>query len=778
MIDIERLGQFYLGRVFDPELGEPSEIPVLYDARDLTTHAVCVGMTGSGKTGLCLALLEEAAIDGIPALCVDPKGDLGNLLLTFPELRPSDFEPWVDPAEAERKGRTLAEHAASVAASWREGLAAWGQDGARIARLRDAVDMAIYTPGSSAGLQLRVLDSFHPPGPTADEDSERDQIMAIVSSLLTLLGIDADPVASREHILLSSLLSHAWSEGQSPTLGDLVRAISDPPLAQIGVMDVETFYPSADRQKLALRINGLLASPGFSAWLEGEPLDVGRLLWTAEGKPRVAILSIAHLSEQERMFFVSILLNRVVSWVRAQSGTSSLRAILYMDEVFGFLPPIAEPPSKRPLLTLLKQARAYGFGIVLATQNPVDVDYKALSNCGTWFLGRLQTERDVARVVDGLAGASSAAGQPLDRNRTERLLAGLRSRVFLLHDVHEDGPVLFQSRWAMSYLRGPMTRAEIKRLEPTREAPPPRRLDAPGAVGSSAAASASRPMPPAGVDEVFVGDEPGTYEPYLLGEVTLHYVRASQQLDAWERRVVMAPLAEAAPWESAEVMEPSQLAVTEREPPASTFVAPPAGALSAARFRSYAKELESHVYRHCPKTLYHCKALGIWSGPEESRAELAARAQLASRERRDEAIADLRAKLRKKADRVDDRIARARAQVQREQSQYEQQKLQAGISVGATVLSLLLGRRVVGRATTAARGAGRAANERQDLLRAEDRLAELERERKDLEAEAERQVQLLQEDPAFERPEIEEVVVRPRKADIQVTSLKLAWKRA
>lgn len=777
MIDIERLGQFYLGRVFDPGLGEPTEVPVLYDAKDLTTHAVCVGMTGSGKTGLCLTLLEEAAIDGIPALCIDPKGDLGNLLLTFPELRPSDFEPWVDPAEAERKGRTLAEHAAFVAASWREGLAAWGQDGARIARLRDAVEMAIYTPGSTAGLQLRVLESFDPPGPNADGDSERDQIMSIVSSLLALLGIDPDPVNSREHILLSSLLAHAWSEGRSPTLGDLVRAIADPPLAQIGVMDVETFYPASERQKLAMRINGLLASPGFSAWLEGEPLDIGRLLWTDEGKPRVTILSISHLSEQERMFFVSILLNRVVSWVRGQSGTSSLRAILYMDEVFGFLPPIAEPPSKRPLLTLMKQARAYGFGIVLATQNPVDVDYKALSNCGTWFLGRLQTERDVARVVDGLAGAASAAGQSLDRNQVERLLAGLRNRVFILHNVHEDGPLLFHTRWAMSYLRGPLTRREIKLLTPTRELPQSKRLEKPASVGPSAPASAGRPVPPAGVEEVFVGGEPGTYEPHLLGEVTLHYVRASQHLDLWERRVVMAPLAEGAPWESAEVMEPSQLAVSEVEPAASEFVPPPAGAVSGSRFRSYTKQLKTYAYQHCRKTLYRCKALGLWSGPEESRAELAARAQLVSRERRDEAIADLRAKLQKKVDRIDDRIAGARARVQREQSQYDQQKVQAGISVGATVLSLLLGRRVVGRATTAARGTGRVASERQDVLRAEKRLAELEAERRELEAEAERQVLVLQQDPAFQRPEIDEVTVHPRKADIQVTSLKLAWKR-
>ncbi|NNE19948.1 MAG: ATP-binding protein, partial [Myxococcales bacterium] len=525
MIDFEKLGKLYLGRELAPDRGEPTEVPVLYDSKDLTTHAVCVGMTGSGKTGLCLSLLEEAAIDGIPALCIDPKGDLGNLLLTFPELRPSDFEPWIDPAEAERKGRTVAAQAEAVSSLWREGLAKWGQDGARIARFRDAVDIAIYTPGSSAGRALRVLESFDPPAEDADEDEQRDQIMGAVSGLLALLGIDPDPVNSKEHILLSNLLSHAWSKGESVQLGDLVRRISEPPFDRIGVMDLETFYAESERQKLAMRMNGLLASPGFSTWLDGEPLDIQRLLWTEDGKPRITILSIAHLSEPERMFFVSTLLNRVVSWVRRQSGTSSLRALLYMDEVFGFLPPVSEPPSKRPLLTLLKQARAYGFGIVLATQNPVDLDYKALSNCGTWFLGRLQTERDVARVVDGLEGASSSSGSSLDRGEIERMLAGLRSRVFLLHNAHEEKDVLFHTRWAMSYLRGPLTRTQIKLLSPAIDRAAPAGAGSTKPKHRAAAAKGARPVVAAGIDEAFLSDEPGTYRPHLLASVSLHYVR-------------------------------------------------------------------------------------------------------------------------------------------------------------------------------------------------------------------------------------------------------------
>jgi hypothetical protein len=774
LIEFEKLGKLYLGRLFDPKRGEPNEAPVLYDSKDLTTHAVCVGMTGSGKTGLCLTLLEEAAIDGIPALCIDPKGDLGNLMLTFPDLAPSDFEPWIDPAEAERKGRSVAEHAEVVSASWREGLAEWGQDGARIARFRDAVDIGIYTPGSSAGRQLRVLGSFLPPSNEADADARRDQIMGSVSSLLALLGIDPDPVNSKEHILLSNIVSLAWSKGDSLELGDLVRSIAEPPFERIGVMDLDSFYPDADRQKLAMRINGLLASPGFSSWLEGEPLDIQRLLWTEDGKPRITILSIAHLSEAERMFFVSTLLNRVVSWVRGQSGTASLRALLYMDEVFGFLPPVAEPPSKRPLLTLLKQARAYGIGVVLATQNPVDIDYKALSNCGTWFLGRLQTERDVARVVDGLEGAASAGGTALDRGEVERLLAGLRSRVFLLNNVHEDGHVLFQTRWAMSYLRGPLTRQEIKRLSATaRQAPD----DVPKpASPSSATAGGSRPVVPAGIDEAFLGGAPGNYRPYLMADVTLHYVRASHGLDSWEEHVIIAPLEEGAPWDSATLLDPDDLDLVDEAPDGAEFIAPPAGSVSKSRFRSYGKEIRAHLYQTRATSLWRYRPLKLESKPGESKSEFAARVQLADREDRDAGVEKLRARFATKIQRMQDRVRRAEARVDREKSQYDQQKLQAGISMGATVLGAIFGRGGLGRATSAARGAGRVAREREDVERAEDELRDLHETVRALEIEVEEEVRAYLAEREAHVAELEELVVRPRKSDLVVTDLKLAWK--
>ena len=408
----EKLGVFYLGRVRDLERNTTTSEYVLYDSKDLTTHALCVGMTGSGKTGLCISLLEEAGIDGIPAIVVDPKGDIANLAADLPRTAPEDFRPWVDEAEAARQNQTADEFAERVATQWRDGLAEWGQDGERIQRFRDAVDLAIYTPGSSAGLPLTVLKSFSAPPPALvnDVDAFRDRVAGATSGLLALLGVDADPVRSREFILVSNLLDRAWREQRDMDLAGLIHQIQTPPFPKIGVMDVDTFYPAKDRLALSMTLNSLLASPAFAAWLDGDPLDIGRLLYTAEGKPRISILSIAHLSESERMFFVTILLNELLTWVRTQAGTSSLRALFYMDEVFGFFPPVANPPAKQPMLTLLKQARAFGVGLVLATQNPVDLDYKGLSNCGTWFLGRLQTERDKARVLDGLEGASAQAG--------------------------------------------------------------------------------------------------------------------------------------------------------------------------------------------------------------------------------------------------------------------------------------------------------------------------------------------------------------------------------
>ncbi|MFZ0748684.1 MAG: DUF87 domain-containing protein, partial [Pyrinomonadaceae bacterium] len=552
MEDFEKLGAFYLGRPYDLKKKQRRDGLVLYDSKDLVTHAVCVGMTGSGKTGLCIGLLEEAAIDGVPAIVIDPKGDLANLLLTFPDLQANDFLPWINQEDAQKKNLSPADYASAQAETWKKGMADWGQDGARIKRLRETADFRIYTPGSNAGIQVSILKSFAAPPPAVREDSEllAERVNTTVTSLLGLLGIEADPIKSREHILLSNILNGAWAAGKDLDIAALIQQIQSPPMTKIGVLDVESFFPSGDRFQLAMSLNNLLAAPGFSAWMEGEPLDIQNVIYTPQGKPRVAIFSIAHLSEAERMFFVSLLLNQVLGWMRTQSGTTSLRAILYMDEIFGYFPPVANPPSKLPLLTLLKQGRAFGLGVVLATQNPVDLDYKGLSNTGTWFIGRLQTERDKARVIEGLEGVAAGSGQKFDRQEMEQILAGLGNRIFLLNNVHEDAPEVFESRWAMSYLRGPLTRTQIKSLmEPIKTqantsapiataaqtASVPASAPAAAAVAAAPAASpiSQRPVLPPEVSQYFIpvrSEAPDgatlIYQPMVLGAAEIHYSKA------------------------------------------------------------------------------------------------------------------------------------------------------------------------------------------------------------------------------------------------------------
>jgi len=788
----ERLGAFYLGKRWDAEREAPTDELLLYDSRHLTTHAVCVGMTGSGKTGLCLTALEEAAIDGIPAIAIDPKGDLGNLLLTFPELRPEDFRPWIDEAEAARRGLAPEAHAAAVAATWTAGLAAWGQDGARIARLREAAEISLYTPGSAAGRPLAVLRALAAPAGdvAADQDALRDRIQSTVSGLLGLLGLDVDPLRSREHILLSNLLQCAWSQGRDLDLGGLIREIQQPPLERVGVLDLETFFPARERGQLAMALNGLLAAPGFSAWMEGEPLDVKRLLWTPQGRPRLSVLSIAHLGDAERMFFVTLLLNEIVAWMRAQSGTGSLRAILYMDEVMGYLPPTANPPSKLPLLTLLKQARAFGLGVVLSTQNPVDLDYKALSNAGTWWLGRLQTERDKARVIEGLEGAAASAGASFDRAAMEARLAGLRARVFLMNDVHEDRPVLFHVRWALSYLRGPLTLPQIRRLIQPPPAPAAVTAEraAPAAPGAALPSpSGARPVLPPEAGECFAAPRgqagPLTYRPALLGVVRLHFTDAGSGIDHWETRALLAELTAATgadPWAGAEVVDPAGLGLAREGVPGAGFLPAPAAAGRGASYAAWAKALAGHAYRTATLTLWRSAAPKAASAPGEGEADFRVRLGQLARERRDQALTRLEQKYAPRLARLNERIRRGGQRVEREQGQFDQQKMQTAISIGATVLGALFGRRALsagslGRATTAVRGAGRTMREREDIARAAGDVEAARGELARLEDEFAAETAALRAGHEPAALALERVEVKPRKSDIGVEAVTLVW---
>ena len=464
---IEAPTTFYLGRRFDPTTRRLIDEVVYYDSRDLTTHAVVVGMTGSGKTGLCITLLEEAVMDNIPSIIIDPKGDITNLMLTFPEMRPEDFAPWINVDDARRAGQEIDEYAQEVAQQWRDGLASWGITPQRLARLKDNARFSIYTPGSDTGLPVSILDAMHAPpdGFQADEELHRERISGIVTALLALIGKQVQPVKDREHVLIANIFEHAWRQGEDLTLEDVILRVQKPPFPKLGVFDVDTFFPEKDRFALAMELNNIMAAPSFQSWLQGEPLDIQSLLYTPEGKPRVSIFYIAHLNDAERMFIVTLLLENMLAWMRTLSGTTSLRSILYFDEVFGFFPPYPyNPPSKDPLLRLLKQARAFGVGLVLATQNPGDLDYKGLSNAGTWFIGKLQTENDKNRVLTGLESLQSAS-HPFDIDDIDRLLSSLDPRVFILHNVHDNGGAFpFYTRWAMSYLRGPLTRQQIRAL--------------------------------------------------------------------------------------------------------------------------------------------------------------------------------------------------------------------------------------------------------------------------------------------------------------------------
>ncbi len=428
----------YLGKQVDPKTGALGDKLEL-DPADLLTHGLIVGMTGSGKTGLAVVLVEELLRQRVPVIAIDPKGDLANLLLLFDKLDAASFEPWIDPDAARREGKDVAQAAADAAAAWKKGLADWGLGPSDIAALRASHEATVYTPGSSAGVPLDILQSLAAPEGSFDDAEEdlRDEIQSIVGGLLGLVRVDADPLQSPPAVFLANVVENAWRAGKSLTLEGLVAAVADPPFDKIGALPLEAAFPRKDRQALMMALNNLLAAPSFESWREGEPLDIERLLRTPDGRPRLAVVSTAHLADEERMFVTALLLDKVKTWMRRQGGTTELRALVYMDEVFGYFPPHpANPPTKRPLLTLLKQARAQGVGVVLATQNPVDLDYKGLANMGTWLVGTLQTQQDRDRLKGGLQGAG------LEAAVVEKLLSATKKRVFLLHDVHRKAPAL------------------------------------------------------------------------------------------------------------------------------------------------------------------------------------------------------------------------------------------------------------------------------------------------------------------------------------------------
>ncbi len=805
MKEFEKLGAFYLGKAVDPETKKRRDEYLLYDSKDLTTHALCVGMTGSGKTGLCIGLLEEAAIDGIPALVIDPKGDMSNLLLSFPELNPSDFTPWVNAEEAQRKELSVEEYGAAQAKLWRKGLTEWEQDGSRIRAMHDKADFEIYTPGSTAGNPLSIVKLFSLPPTDIQNDIEALNELAsgTAASLLGLLGIEADPIQSREHILISNILLTSWKCSENLDLAGLIQQIQKPPFNQIGVMSLDSFYPEKERFTLALKFNSLLASPSFAAWMQGDPLNIDKLLYSDTGKPKISILSISHLNDTERMFFVSLVLNQVVSWVRTQPGTSSLRALLYMDEIFGYFPPVANPPSKAPLLTLLKQARAHGLGVMLTTQNPMDLDYKGLANMGTWFIGRLQTDRDKNRLLDGLEGASLTANKAFNRKQMGELLSSLSNRVFLMNNVHEEQPVLFETRWCLSYLRGPLHRPQIQLLSKrssitSTDSSPSAADNTSQPVKSATAVSATTtttdilrqhvsPKLPDIITQVFLpyrGSSNGlVYRAALTGLVTVHYEDKKNGISTSVESLRFATISDSlipVDWNLSEVLDCDIDSFETSGVSGAAYLSLPPACTKKTSYTTWKAGLVDYLFRNSSLLLYRNEHLKKVSRLGESERNFKVRLQQESREARDETIEKLRDTYSKKLETLKERIRKAEQAVEREKDQARDAKMQTAVSLGSTVLGALLGRKTISatnlsKAATTFRGLSRQAKQSGDVARSIDTVETYRQQLIELENELQVEIDEITNKLEAKSEDTIAYEIRPLKRDCVVKGMYLTW---
>ena len=782
-------GKLYLGGSPDKGMDEP----LFLKSSNLTTHGVIVGMTGSGKTGLGIILLEEILLSGLPTLILDPKGDMGNLFLTFPDLAPSSFKPWLSEQEADRDGVSIDELAKSKASFWSKGLSSWGIDADRIKRLRERSAFSLYTPGSTAGIPLNIVGSLKAPSGKDDMESLRDEVEGFVSSLLALVGIDSDPISSREHILLANLIEHAWNQGHDLDLPLLVGQIQNPPIRKLGVIDIDSFFPKKDRQALALRINGLLASPSFGAWMEGPPLDINDLLYTPEGKPKAAILSMAHLSDEERQFVVTLVLAKLITWMRTQPGTDDLRALVYMDEVFGFVPPTKAPPSKKPILTILKQARAFGVGMVLSTQNPVDIDYKALSNTGTWMIGRLQTERDKARLMDGLTAASGES----DIKEIDRMISGLQKRQFMYHSTKSSAPELFSTRWAMSYLKGPLTREEIAEL--TTNAPErqvQQELTSTGAAPTTAIDdSASSVIPPVAPSIPIrflhpaadwravqnIKPNSNRFAAAIAAKVLLLYDDTPSKIrhdEEWE--AVLYPLTDRISMEDSVAVDYDDRDFLDETPKDATFELPEASIDAEKYFKKISKDLADYLYRNRTVTVYRNPALKLYSRVGESREDFEERCSKQAEDQEDAAASKLRDTFEKRIKRTRDMLERAEDRLEELEVDHKARKTDEILSGVGTVVSLFLGgKRSSRKLATELR---RASSKRKQTSktnqqiesatnRVDERLAQLE----DLENELADKLLALDDEWEAKAREIEELEIGLEKTDIRVDEITLVW---
>ncbi len=800
-------GTFQLGTLLGAG-GKADAGELTVGSSDLTTHGVVVGMTGSGKTGLAIDLLEETLLAGIPALIVDPKGDMGNLALTFPDLSPASFQPWVSPAEAQAEGITVEQLAEKTAATWKEGLAAQGIGSERIRQLKDAADVTIYTPGSSAGVPLNVIGTLRRPGLSWDTEAEalRDGIEGTVTSLLGLVGVKADPLSSREHVLLSNLIENAWRAGQDLDLGTLIGQVQSPPLRKLGVFEIDAFFPPQDRTELALKLNALIASPAFASWNEGAPLDPQAMLFTPEGKPRAAIVYLAHLSDEERMFVTTLVFGKLVTWMRGQSGTADLRALAYMDEVAGYLPPTSAPPAKKPLLTILKQGRAFGLGLVLSTQNPVDLDYKAMANASTWFVGRLQTENDKARVLEGLRSAAGGA----DIGALDAAIGALQKRQFMVVSAKDPTPKVFATRWAMSYLRGPLTKEEVQQLMSAvpRSVAEPLAATAPAATPPAVAASASaaEPAPPLGADETTVapaappgipvayldpaapwgaqvGATPGVtrMKAFLAARVELRYDDTAAGIDEQQQfEALYGPLDGGLDLDQETVVDFDDRDFRPDAPAGTTYVLPQAPIGRTSFFTQAAKDVRARVVANRALEVFRNRELKLTSRPGEAQDAFLQRCDEAGQAKADEEAAKLRQRLEAKQARLQDGLEIAQRRVEEIDTQARSRQASTMIAGAGAVLGALLGGRHNARSIASSVGSvaskvGQTATASERKQTAEAKVQQQQDALTEIEQEIVEEVSALDEKWRTAAESIETVSIRLEATDVRVTETRLVW---
>lgn len=836
MLDTQ--GNFFLGRLFDAQKGKLADKALLYNPADLTTHALVTGMTGSGKTGLCVSMLEEAALQNIPAIIIDPKGDLTNLLLHFPDLLPQDFQPWLDADAARREGKSIEQAAKETADYWKKNLGEWGIDRERLAALKNAAEFAVYTPGSDAGIPVSVLSSLAAPSISWEGNREilRERISSTVTAILGLVGMeDIDPLRSREHILLSNIFEAHWSQGQDLDLTELILQAQNPPFEKLGAFPLESFFPAKDRMDLAILLNNILAAPGFEIWREGQELDIQSLLWADDGRPRHSVFYIAHLSDAERMFFVTLLLSAVETWMRTQAGSTTLRTLVYMDEIFGYIPPSRIPPSKGPLLRMLKQARAFGIGLLLATQNPVDVDYKGLSNTGTWIIGKLQTEQDKQRLLDGLESAAGGS----NRAMLDKLITALGKRIFVLHNVHEKAPVVFQTRFAMNYLAGPLTRAQIPQLNElvgagaviskqpalskvegssvtSRKSAAPLSDLQPVPVSTASASprpippivnrkspiengSLTRPSIPSSIAEYFLPMNYGLteafraagkamtsnaqqtgvlYRPALAASAQVRFLDRKYGVDAEVTRAALIPSPDrrgSLRWDEFVYSGPSFDRVDAMPAPNARFDILPPTLTDAKLVAALQKDFVDWAFRSTTVKARANESLKVYGGPDVSQADFMKACSDAAREARDAETEKLAAKLDRQIAALQDKLTREERELRSDESELGQRKMEELGTHAENVFSFLGGSRSSRRVSTSLTKRRLTEQAKDDVEESLDAIAQYKRQLAELEAERARISEEVNARWGDAVNRITEITLNPKKTDIYVNLFGVAW---